>query len=172
VGPASISFSAGWAPLCMEEAVVGWHFSYPLTSTFTYLYLPNYSPYLWYTQCTLNLRNTNLLNVTTSLISQNPRDRMMFSLLVTLFPFHVVSWVLTIGLHRVPIPMPMPTHTYGFWVGMGAMLLFMGGHGWALVLCIPTSNSKSESNFSDAWNMLTKKRSGMKPATMNDLLFV
>jgi hypothetical protein len=22
-------------------------------------------------------------------------------------------------------------HTHGFWVGMGAMLLFMGGHGWA-----------------------------------------
>ena len=29
--------------------------------------------------------------------------------------------------------MPMPTHTHGFWVGMGAMLLFMGGHGWAWV---------------------------------------
>ena len=26
------------------------------------------------------------------------------------------------------MPMPMPTHTHGFWVGMGAMLLFMGGH--------------------------------------------
>jgi len=49
------------------------------------------------------------------------------------------------------------------WVGMGAILLFMGGHGWALVLCIPASSSKSESNFSDAWNMLTKKRSGLKP---------
>jgi hypothetical protein len=42
-------------------------------------------------------------------------------------------------------------HTHGFWVGMGAMLLFMGGHGcdiivhgWASVLCIPASNSKSE----------------------------
>jgi hypothetical protein len=31
----------------------------------------------------------------------------------------------------------MPTHAHGFWVGMGAMLLFMGGHGWVLVLCIP-----------------------------------
>ena len=40
------------------------------------------------------------------------------------------------------------------------------------VLCIPTSNSKSESNFSDARNMLTKKRSGLKPAIVNDLLFV
>jgi hypothetical protein len=34
----------------------------------------------------------------------------------------------------------MPTHAHGYWVGMGAMLLFMGGHGcdiivhgWALV---------------------------------------
>ena len=54
--------------------------------------------------------------------------------------------------------MPMPTHTHGFWVGMGVMLLFMGGHGWASVLCIPASSSKSESNFSDAGNTLTKKR--------------
>jgi hypothetical protein len=43
------------------------------------------------------------------------------------------------ALHRVPIlmSMPMPTHTHGLWVGMGAMLLFMGGHmscyGWAWV---------------------------------------
>jgi hypothetical protein len=36
--------------------------------------------------------------------------------------------------------MPMFTHAHGFWVGMGAMLLFMGGHecdiiihGWAWV---------------------------------------
>jgi hypothetical protein len=45
-------------------------------------------------------------------------------------------------------------------------------HGWASVLCIPASNSKSESNFSDAENTLTKKRFGLKPATVNDLLFV
>ena len=43
----------------------------------------------------------------------------------------------------------------------------LGGHG-----CIPASNSKSESNFSDVGNTLTKKRSRLKPATMNDLLFV
>jgi hypothetical protein len=24
----------------------------------------------------------------------------------------------------------MPTHAHGFWVGMGAMLLFIGGHGF------------------------------------------
>ena len=30
------------------------------------------------------------------------------------------------GAHA--ISMAMPTHTHGFWVGMGAMLLFMGGH--------------------------------------------
>ena len=32
-------------------------------------------------------------------------------------------------LHWVPIPMSMPTHAHRFWVGMGAILLFMGGHG-------------------------------------------
>jgi hypothetical protein len=37
----------------------------------------------------------------------------------------------------MPMPMPMPTHAHGFRVGMGAMSLFMGGHRWALVLCIP-----------------------------------
>jgi hypothetical protein len=56
------------------------------------------------------------------------------------------------ALHRVPIP--------------------MGGHGWASVLCIPTSSSKSESNFSDAGNTLTKKRSRLEPTTVNDLWFV
>jgi hypothetical protein len=30
--------------------------------------------------------------------------------------------------------MPMPTHTHGFWVGMGAMLLFMGGHGCDIIV--------------------------------------
>ena len=30
------------------------------------------------------------------------------------------------------------------WVGMGAIVLFMGGHGWASVLCNSASNSKSE----------------------------
>ena len=28
----------------------------------------------------------------------------------------------------------MPTHAHGFLVGMGAVLLFMGGHGWAQVV--------------------------------------
>jgi hypothetical protein len=45
-------------------------------------------------------------------------------------------------------------------------------HGWALFLCILASNSKSESNFSDAKNTLVKKRSGLKPVTVNDFLFV
>jgi hypothetical protein len=40
----------------------------------------------------------------------------------------------TRALHWVPMPMPMG---FGWaWVGMGDMLLFMGGHGWASVLCI------------------------------------
>jgi hypothetical protein len=58
------------------------------------------------------------------------------------------------------------------WARMGAMLLFMGEHGWASVLCIHVSYSKSESKFLDAWNTLTNKRSGLKSATMNDLLFI
>ena len=40
------------------------------------------------------------------------------------------------------------------------------------VLCIPASSSKSESNFSDAGNMITKNRSRLKPSIVNDLLFV
>ena len=39
----------------------------------------------------------------------------------------------------MPIPMPMPTHTHGFWVGMGAILLFMGGHQFCASLH-PTPN--------------------------------
>jgi hypothetical protein len=65
-----------------------------------------------------------------------------------------------------------PCHAHGFWVGMGAMLLFMGGHEWASVLWIPASSSKWESNLSDAGNTLSKKRSGLKLATVNGLLFV
>ena len=93
----------------------------------------------------------------------------------------VKVYVVTRALHWVPIPMPMlmPTHAHRFWVGMGVMLLFMGGHGcdiivhgWASILCIPTSSSKSESNFLDAGNTLTKKRFGLKPTTVNDFLFV
>ena len=41
-----------------------------------------------------------------------------------------------------------------------------------LVLCIPASNSKSESNFLDAGNTLTKKRSELKPTIVNNLLCV
>jgi hypothetical protein len=80
--------------------------------------------------------------------------------------------------HAHPCPWVLGGHgcdviVHGWaWVGMGAILLFMGGHGWASVLCILASNSKSESNFSDARNTLTKKRFGLKPTTMNDLLFV
>ena len=41
--------------------------------------------------------------------------------------------ILIRGLHWVPIP----THAHGLWVGMSAILLFMGGHmscyGWAWV---------------------------------------
>ena len=70
------------------------------------------------------------------------------------------------------LTLPRPMCGHGFWVAMGVMLLLMGGHGCASVLCIPAPISKSESNFSDARNTLTKKRPRLKPATVNDLLFV
>ena len=40
------------------------------------------------------------------------------------------------------------------------------------VLCILASNSKAESNFSDAGNTLTNKRFGLKPTIVNGLFFV
>jgi hypothetical protein len=72
--------------------------------------------------------------------------------------------VLLLSFHQSPT-LGAHAHVHGFWVGMGAMLLFMDGHGWASVLSIPASNSKSESNFSDARNTIIKKRSGLKPTT-------
>ena len=53
-------------------------------------------------------------------------------------------------------------HTHGFWVGMSGYGCDIIVHGWASVLCIPASNFKSESNFPDARNMLTKKHSELK----------
>lgn len=40
------------------------------------------------------------------------------------------------------------------------------------ILCIPASSSKSECNFSDAGNTLTAKRNGLKPSTLDILLFM
>jgi hypothetical protein len=40
------------------------------------------------------------------------------------------------------------------------------------ILCIPASSSKSECNFSDAGNTLTAKRNGLKPSTLDTLLFM
>jgi hypothetical protein len=67
-----------------------------------------------------------------------------------------------------PYPCPCPPMPMGFgwawvryycsWVGIG--------------LCIPASGSKSESNFLNARNTLTKKRSILKATIMNGLLFV
>ena len=39
--------------------------------------------------------------------------------------------------------MSMPTHAHGFWVGMGAIFLFMGGHGWAWFML----NMEGEDDF-------------------------
>jgi hypothetical protein len=58
------------------------------------------------------------------------------------------------------------------WVRCYCSWVRMSGRRWTSVLCIPASSSKSESSFSDVGNTLTKKRSGLKPTTMNDLLFV
>jgi len=72
-------------------------------------------------------------------------------------PIHVwQSPTLGAHTHAHPCPWVLGGHgcdviVHGWpWVGMGAILFFMGGHGWALVLCILASNSKSESNFLDA----------------------
>jgi hypothetical protein len=118
-----------------------------------------------------NLHFLNLVGVASGLDPRNPCRLLVYTLECVCRELHLLLWYTSIhskALHWVPIP--MPTHTHGFWVGMGAMLLFMGGHGcdiivheWASVLRIPTSNSKSESNFSNARNILTKKRSGLKP---------
>jgi hypothetical protein len=57
--------------------------------------------------------------------------------------------------HAHPTPWVLGEHgcdviVHGWvWVDMGVIFLFMGGHGWALVLCIHASNSKLESNFSE-----------------------
>ena len=60
-----------------------------------------------------------------------------------------------------PCP-PMPMGFGWAWVRYYCSWVGMCGHVWALVLCIRASSSKSESNFLDAWNTLTKKRSGLK----------
>ena len=100
----------------------------------------------------------------------------------------IVQWWPTLAgvgsraLHWVPIP--MSTYAHGFWVGMGAMLLFISGrgHGWAWVryycswvgigFVHPCIQLQIGVKLLDAGNTLTKKHSGLKPTTMNDLLFV
>ena len=69
----------------------------------------------------------------------------------------------TLGTHAHAHPYPWVLGGHGYNVIV---------HGWAWVLCIPAPNSKSESNFLDTGNTLTKKRSELKPTTVNDLLFV
>jgi hypothetical protein len=73
--------------------------------------------------------------------------------------------VLGRALHYIGCPYPCPSVLGGH--GCDVIV-----HGWASVLCILASNSKSESNFSDAANTLTKRRSRLKPVTVNGLLFV
>ena len=40
------------------------------------------------------------------------------------------------------------------------------------ILCVPPSSARSENNFSDTGNTLTAKRNGLKPATLNMLMFL
>ena len=39
------------------------------------------------------------------------------------------------------------------------------------ILCIPASSAKSENNFSDAGNTMTAKRNGLKPKTLDMIMF-
>ena len=59
-----------------------------------------------------------------------------------------------------------------WWKLKGAPTFPIMTHVARSVLCILAFSSKSESNFLDAGNMLTKKRSGLKPTTVNNFLFV
>jgi hypothetical protein len=54
---------------------------------------------------------------------------------------HYITLTTLLGNRQSPT-LGAHTHARGFWAGMGAMLLFMGGHGWASVLCILASNFK------------------------------
>ena len=58
-----------------------------------------------------------------------------------------------------------------WWKLKGAPTFPIMPHVVRSVLCIPASNSKLESNFSDARNTITNKRSGLKPTIVNNLLF-
>ena len=74
----------------------------------------------------------------------------------------------TLGVHT-------HVHAHGFWVGMGAMLFV---HGWAWMgigfvhPCIQLQIGVKLLGCRVYYYTLTKKRSGLKPTTMNNLLFV
>jgi hypothetical protein len=91
---------------------------------------------------------------------QNTHNHWIIKITFGWGPGHI--WIHIRALHWVSIPMPM-----GSWFEWAWVRCY-----WASVLCIPASSSKSESNFSDAGNTLTKRRSWLKPTTKNDLLLV
>ena len=78
----------------------------------------------------------------------------------------------------VSLALPMNRDTIGkfgiilWWKLKGAPTFSIMSRMTHSVLYIPASNSKSESNFSDAWNTPTNKCSGLKPTIVNNLLFV
>ena len=81
-------------------------------------------------------------------------------------------------IQAVSLALPMNRETTAkfiillWWKLKGAPTFPIMSHMARSVLCTPASNSKLESNFSDARNTLTKKRYGLKPSIVNDLLFV
>ena len=76
----------------------------------------------------------------------------------------IIIWRVDIrALHWVP----MPTHAHGFWVGMGAILLFMSGHRFCASLH-PTSNRSQTSGCREYAN----QEAFQAEANDNERLFI
>jgi hypothetical protein len=59
-----------------------------------------------------------------------------------------------------------------WWKLFGTYLFPMIARVARSTLCVSASSAKSENNFSDAGNTLTKKRSNLNPHIVNDMMFV
>ncbi len=62
-------------------------------------------------------------------------------------------------------------HVLSWWRRKGKDLFPILARAVRSTLCIPTSSTMSENNFSNAGNTLTKKRNRLKPRTINNLMF-